>query len=199
MEEGTPAQWYPELFVGLGKLEGEYTIQLEKNAKPYSLSVPRRIAIPLIKAVKKELNHMEKLGVISCVRQPTKWCAGMMVVRKGNGNVCIYVDLTHLNKSVLKERHPLPTVEQSLAQLTGAQVFSTLDANSGFWQIPLDEESALLKTFITPFGITSAPEHIQRRMSEILADLNGVVCMIDDVLVYGETQEEHDRRLEKVL
>ena len=209
VEEGTPAQRYPELFVGLGKLEGEYTIQLEENAKPYSLSVPRRIAIPLTKAVKRELNRMEKLGVISRVRQPTKWCAGMVVVRKGNGNVRICVNLTHLNKSVLRERHPLPAVEQSLAQLAGAQVFSTLDANSGFWQIPLDEESALLTTFITPFGrycfhrlqfgITSAPEHFQRRMSEILADLDGVVCMIDDVLVYGDTQEEHDRRLEKVL
>ena len=56
VEEGTPAQRNPELFVGLGKLEGEYTIQLEENAKPYSLSVPCRIAIPLTKAVKRELN-----------------------------------------------------------------------------------------------------------------------------------------------
>ena len=134
---------------------------------------------------------MEKLGVILRVCQLTKWCAGMVVVRKGNGNVHICVDLTHLNKSVLRERHPLPTVEQSLAQLAGAQVFSTLDANSRFWKITLDEESTLLTTFITqfgrycfhrlPFGITSAPEHFQRQMSEILADLGGVVCMIDDV------------------
>ena len=106
-------------------------------------------------------------------------------------------------------RGTLPAVEQSLAHLAGAHVFSTLDANSGFWQIPLDEESALLTTFITPFGrycfhrlpfgVTSASEHFQRQMSEILADLDGVVCMIDDVLVYGITQEEHDSRLEKVL
>ena len=48
------------------------------------------------------------------------------------------VDLTHLNKSVHRERHSLPAVEQSLAQLAGARVFSTLDANLGFWQIQLD-------------------------------------------------------------
>ena len=100
-------------------------------------------------------------------------------------------------------------VEQSLAQLAGAQVFSTLDANSGFWQIPLERESALLTTFITPFGrycfhhlpfgITSAPEHFQRRMSEILTGLDGVVCMMDDVFIHGQTTEELDKRLEEVL
>ena len=119
------------------------------------------------------------------------------------------MDLTHLNRSVLRERHPLPAVEQSLAQLAGAVVFTTLDANSGFWQIPLDRESALLTTFITPFGrycfhrlpfgITSAPEHFQRRMSDILSDLEGVVCMMDDVLVHGGTREEHNQRLDNVL
>ena len=88
-------------------------------------------------------------------------------------------------------------------------MFSKIDANSGFWQIPLDKQSALLTTFITPFGryhfnrlpfgITSAPEHFQRRMSEVLSDLEGVVCLIDDVLVHGKSQEEHDHRLKKVL
>ena len=90
--------------------------------------------------------------MITRARQPTKWCAGMVVVPKENGKVRICVDLTHLNRSVLRERHPLPAVEKSLAQLAGAKVFSTLDANSGFWHIPLDRDSALLTTFITPFG-----------------------------------------------
>ena len=84
-----------------------------------------------------------------------------------------------------------------------------LDANSGFWQIPLSQMSIPLTTFITPFGrfcfhrlpfvITSAPEHFQRRMQEILGDVEGVVCLIDDVLIHGRTQEEHYERLLKVL
>ena len=106
---------YPQLFKGLGKLEGEYSIRLEEGAVLYALSVPRRVAIPLRKAVKEELQRMEKLGVITRVRQPTEWCAGMVVVPKDNGKVHICVDLTHLNRSVLRERHPLPAVEQSLA------------------------------------------------------------------------------------
>ena len=92
---------------------------------------------------------MEDLGVIAKVHKPTEWCAGMVVVPKANGKVRICVDLTNLNQSVRRERHPLPAVDQTLAQLAGAKVFSKLDANSGFWQIPLAPESAKLTTFIT--------------------------------------------------
>ena len=152
---------------------------------------------------------MEEMGVISKVEEPTEWCAGMVVVPKPNGKVRICVDLTKLNESVCRERHILPSVEQTLSQISGAKIFSKLDANSGFWQIELAKESAKLTTFITPFGrfcfnrlpfgITSAPEHFQRRMSEILSGLEGVVCLVDDVLVYGKTQNEHDQRLRAVL
>jgi len=133
----------------------------------------------------------------------------MVVVPKKSGQVRICVDLKPLNKSVLREVHPLPKVDETLAQLAGAKIFSKLDANSGFWQIPLSKPSRLLTTFITPmgrycfnklpFGISSAPEHFQRRMSELLADLEGVLCQMDDILVFGRDQAEHDRRLIAVL
>ena len=204
-----PVQQFPSLFQGLGKLQGEYSIKLQEGAKPYALSTPRRVPIPLIKSVKAELERMEKLGVIIRVSEPTDWCAGMVVVPKPNGQVRICVDLTRLNDSVCRERHPLPSVDQTIAQLAGAKVFSKLDANSGFWQIPISPESIPLTTFITPFGrysfkrlpfgITSAPEHFQRRMYEILGDLEGVVCLIDDILIHGKSQEEHDERLSQVL
>ena len=96
-----------------------------------------------------------------------------------------------------------------LAQLAGAKVFSKLDANSEFWQIPLSQPSRLLTTFITPmgrycfnklpFGILSAPEHFQRRMSELLTSLQGVLCHMDDILVFGKDDAEHNQRLETVL
>ena len=152
---------------------------------------------------------MEELGVIARVNQPTEWCAGMVVVPKANSKVRICVDLTRLNQSVKRERHPLPAVDQTLAQLAGAKVFTKLDANSDFWQIPLAPASSLSTTFITPFGhycfhrlpfaISSAPEHFQRHMSESLSGLTGAVCMIDDILVHGRTREEHDERLRIVL
>ena len=204
-----PVDQFSHLFSGLGKLEGDYTIKLQEGAKPFALSTPRRVPVPLLKPVKEELKRMEKLGVIVRVNEPTNWCAGMVPVPKKNSKVRICVDLTRLNKSVQRERHPLAAVEQVLAQLSGAKVFSKLNANSGFWQIPLAPESALLTTFITPFGrycfhrlpfgITSTPEHFQRRVSEVLTGIEGVVGMTDDVLVFGKNQEEHDKRLTEAL
>ena len=198
---------HQKLFHGLGNLKGEYRIQLRSDAQPFALSTPRRVAIPRMskKRKKKELEAMEKSGIISKVNQPTDWCSAMVVVPKNDGRVRICVDLTKLNESVKQGRHILPSVEQSLAQLGGAKVFSKLDANSGFWQVKLDPESALLTTFITPFrrfcfnrlpfGITSGPEYFQSRMSEVLDGLEGVVNQTDDTLVYGKTKAEHDQRL----
>ena len=89
-----PIQQFPSLFNGHGKLQGEYTIKIQEGATPYSLTTPRRVAIPLMKSVKAELERMETLGVISRVSKPTEWCAGMVVVPKPNGQVRTCVDLT---------------------------------------------------------------------------------------------------------
>ena len=72
---------------------------------------------------------MSRLGVISQIKEPIEWRAGMVPVQKNNGSVRLCVDLTHLNQSVKRERHQLPAVEQVLAQLTSATIFSKLDAN----------------------------------------------------------------------
>ena len=173
VKQEKPIECLPQLFQGLGRMQGE------------------------------------KLGVISRIESPTDWCAGMVMVPKPNKHVRICVDLTKLNENVRRERHPLPAVEQTMAQIAGSKVLSKLDANSGFWQIPLSPESSPLTTFITPFGrycfnrlpfgITSAPEHYQRRMAAIFQGLDGVVCLMDDVLVHGRTQQEHDERLHAVM
>jgi len=133
------------------------------------------------------------MEIISKVDEPTEWCAGMVVVRKANGKVRICVDLTKLNESILKEYHPLPSVDHTLAQLAGATMFSKLDANSGFWQIGLSPESAKLTTFFTlfarfcsnrlPFGISSTPKHFEKRISQVLEGTDGALCQMDDILV----------------
>ena len=88
----------------------------------------------------------------------------------------------------------MPTTEETLAKVSGAKVVSKLDANSGFWQRKLSEDSKLLTTFITPwgrycftrlpFGVSSAPEHFQKSMERILERLQGVVCQVDDILLF---------------
>ena len=202
-------QEFPSLFTGLGKLETPYHITLKEDAVPLSLTTPRLVPQPLLPKVEAEIKKMVETGVISPITEPTTWCNPLVPVLKPNGNVRICVDLQVLNKAVKREIHPMATVQDSLAQLADAKVMSKLDANSGFWQIPLDDESKLLTTFITPFGryyfnrlpfgITSAPEVFQRTMSQILSGLSGVVCHMDDVLIHGKSQEEHDHRVRMVL
>ena len=131
---------------------------------------------------------MESLGVISEVYKPSAWCAEMVVVPKKSSAIRICVDYRPLNENVFTEIHPFPTVDANLSKLAGSTVFSKLDYNCGFWQILLEESSRDLTTFITllgrfrfkklPFGINSAPEHFQCRMSDILAGLNGAIVHI---------------------
>ena len=202
-------QQFPSLFTGLGTLQGDYEIKLKPDAKPFSLGTARNIPLPLRDKVKQELSNMEAQGVISKVQKPTQWCAGMVIVSKKSGGVRVCVDLKPLNRCVLREYHPLPKVDEVLAQLTGATMFSKLDANSGFWQVPLSHNCRELTTFITPFGryhynklpfgISSAPEHFQRRMLSLLEGLDGVVCVMDDILVFSRTKQEHNNRLQAVL
>ena len=130
------------------------------------------------------------------VNTPTDWCAPIVVVPKArNDAIRLCVDPTKLNESGRRENYPLPSTDQLLAQLAGATVFSKLDCNSGFYQVPLAEDSQELTTFITPIGrfcfgrllfeISSGLEVFHRMMPQLLSDIPGVICDIDDVLVSG--------------
>ena len=129
----------------------------------------------------------------------------MVVIPIPNGTAGICADMKPLDKSVGRLHHQLPTVDESLGQVDGANIFTKLDANSGFWQISLDLDSQLLPTGITPaewycftklpFSIVSATEMFQQRMATILQWLDRVKCQMDDILVYGHSQEVHDEHV----
>ena len=152
---------------------------------------------------------MKDNGVIEEVTEPTEWVSPIVPVLKPSGDVRICVDLKKLNQSVERERYVIPTVDEIVHQLRGSSVFSKLDAASGFWQIPLDPETAKLTTFITPFGryfmkrlpfgISSAPKIFQRTMTELLRGIDGVICYSDDILCHTYTMEEHEMPLGRVF
>ncbi|XP_041369667.1 uncharacterized protein K02A2.6-like [Gigantopelta aegis] len=132
-----------------------------------------------------------------------------MVAVVRNGKVRICIDPSDLNKVMLREHHPMKTVEEVVSEIAGAQVFSVLDAKSGFLQICVHEESSFLTTFNTPvgryrwlrlpFGIKSAPEIFQRIMDQMLEGISGATAVMDDILVAARTVEEHDIILRKVI
>lgn len=106
-------------------LQQPYSIKLKPD-DPFSLAPPRRVAIPLLRNMKAELERTEGLGVISRIEEPTEWCSGMVPVPAENGAVQLCVNLTHLNETVCREKYILPSVEETLGSLTGAQVFRNL-------------------------------------------------------------------------
>jgi hypothetical protein len=105
-----------------------------------------------------ELEELERGGVIQRVDEPTSWYAPIVIVPKRTSgtaapNIRVCVDLPRLNNSVERETYCLPAIDQLLAGLAGATVFSKLDCNSAFNQVMLSAESAKLTTFISPFGL----------------------------------------------
>ncbi len=184
-------------------------IQLKDDCVPYSISTPRRIPLPLVPKVKEEIDKMLKVGVIVEEEGPTDWCSPIVPVTKPNGRIRICVDLKKLNQAVKRERFVIPTVEDILGRMSGSVMFSHLDASSGYWQMPLDEQSSRLTTFITPFGryrftrvpfgITSASEIYQREMNRILNGIQGVEVYQDDVMIHSKDEKDHDEILKRVL
>ena len=150
---------------------------------------------------------MQQIWVIEPVEHPTLWVSSMVTIVKPN-KLRICIDPRRLNEAVHREHYPLLTVEV-VSKLAGAKYFSTFDATSGFWQIPLDEASRQLITLNTqfgrykfkrlPFGISSAPEVFQRIMHQMFDLIDSCAIIMDDILVWGATEENHDERTVRVL
>ena len=143
--------------------------------------------------LKEELNRMESLDAIEKVNDPSDWVNSLVIVEKPN-RVRICLDPRNLNRAIKKEHYPMKIVEDITHQLAGAKFFSTLDASNGFWSIVLDQDSSRLTTFNTPFGryrykrlpfgISSAPEVFQKRMSQIFENIEGCDVIMDHILVW---------------
>ena len=202
---------FPNLFSGkIGKLKD---FKLKFHVDPTVVPTKQqhfRIPFHLRQKVGEELDQLEADGLIEKVNGPTTWISPIHVVpKKQEGEIRIVVDARRVNKAIKRVRHITPTLDDLVVKLNGAAFFSKVDFNSGYRQVELDEESRELTTFSThqglyrdtrlSFGYCAAAEMFQYIVSNVLSGINGALNISDDIVVYGSTAEEHDRRLAQTL
>jgi len=181
---------------------------VDERVKAVSQSY-RRIPAPLEDKVNEKLDDLLKSGIIEKVDRPSKWISAMVVEPKRNGDIRICVDMRQVNKAIVREKHPMPTIDEILLKVAGSVKFSCLDIAQSFHQVEIEESSRHLTTFITSkglfryrrllFGISCAPEKFQKILECVLAGCSGCLNFIDDILVFGRSEKEHNSRLEAVL
>ncbi|KAG1257677.1 hypothetical protein G6F68_009191 [Rhizopus microsporus] len=195
---------------GLGKISKEYEHIIElKNPNELIKTKPYRLTWEEDTHLKEELKQLLEKGLI----RPSKgrWTSPVFFVQKKDKGLRLVVDFRKLNKNTKKMVYPLPHINELLDSLGGATVFSTLDAASGYWQVPLHEDSIEKTGFITkygtyeflvmPFGLCTASDTYQRMMSSLMAPFIGrfVFVFIDDIIVYSKNIDEHLTHLRTVF
>lgn len=188
------------------KIKGvKLRIPIDKHVSPVSQHA-RRPPLALLPRIEEKLNDLQKAEAVS---EYSQWLSPLVPIVKDNGELRLCVDMRRANEAILRENHLMPTFEDFLPQLRKAKFFSRLDVKEAFHQVELEESCRYITTFITHkgvyryrrlmFGVSCAPEMFQRIMEQILAECDNVINYIDDILVFGETELEHDKALSKVL
>ena len=193
----------------LGALKAtEHRIELLPDSKP--VHQPPYRAGPLQREMeKKEIDSMLAKGVIEPAT--TDWASPIVFVPKPDGSLRFCVDYRRLNALTIRDSYPIPRMDECIDSLGEAVIFSTLDCNSGYWQIPVAQEDKDKTAFIShyglyrwlrmPFGLKNAPGTFQRAADIILASVKWQFALVylDDIIVYSKSIEEHLDHLASVL
>ena len=139
------------------------------------------------------------------------WGAPVLFVKKKDGSIRFCIDYRELNRVIIKNKYPLPRIDDLFDQLQGAQVFSKTDLRSGYHQLKIKGKDIPKTTFQTryghyeflvmPFGLTNAPTASMDLMNRVFHEYldQFVIVFIDDILIYSKSQEEHEEHLRIVL
>jgi hypothetical protein len=159
------------------------------------------MATPELAELKDQIKELLEKGFIRPSSSP--WGAPVIFVSKKNGTQRLCVDYRALNEVIVKNKHPLPRIDDLLDQLCGACVFSKIDLRSGYHQLKIREYD-IPKTAFVPryglyeytvisFGLTNAPAYFMYLMNKVFMEYldKFVVVFIDDILVYSRSEEEH--------
>lgn len=202
---------YPGLCRGIGKLKN---VQVKLHVDPSVPPIARRhsrVPFHLRDKVAAELKRLEEEDVIEKVEGPTEWMSRIVAVPKPHnpGNIRICIDMREANKAIMRTRHVTPTIEDLISDLNGASIFSKIDLKAGYHQLELHSDSRNITTFSThcglfrykrlSMGVNSAAETFQHTIQTLLADINGVKNVSDDIIIYGRNRTDHEAALEKTL
>ncbi|KAJ9520558.1 hypothetical protein QJQ45_007406 [Haematococcus lacustris] len=186
----------------------DHRIEVEPGKRPptrptYNMSTSE------LAELKAQITEMQEKGFIRPSTSP--YAAGVLFVRKKDGTFRMCVDYRPLNRITIKNKYPLPRVENMLDRLHGATVFSKIDLRQGYHQIRIAPEDIPKTAFSTryghfeftvlPFGLCNAPATFQRLMNDIFRQEldDHVIVYLDDILIFSRTHEEHARHLDRVL
>ena len=202
---------YHDVFSGLGKLKVEpVKITLREDAIPVQRPC-RCVPIAIRKKFQEELDSLVKKGVLTKLdkNEVTEWLNSFLNVTKPNGELRVCLDPTGLNPFIIRPVCNSYTLDEVSYMLKEAKVFSVVDANKGFFQLPLHEDSKKLTAMLTPCGVyvynvlamgfSLASDVFESTIRDIIKDLNGIVNIADDLLVYGTDDDDHDRNLLALL
>ena len=138
----------------------------------------------------------------------SEWASPIVLVPKKNGSLRFCVDYRRLNAKTVPDAYSLPRIEYCLDSLGDAEIFTTLDCNEGYWQVPVEPEDRDKTTFTSylgtfrytrmPFGLRNAPATFQRSLDIILSGVRWQSCLIylEDVIVLSRSTDEHLRHVE---
>jgi hypothetical protein len=171
--------------------------------RPYKMSVEE------LKELKKQSTVLQEVGYIRPSSSP--WEASVLFVQKKDGSQKMCVDYRSLNDVTVKNKYPLPRIEDLFDQMRGARVFSKIDLRSGYHQMrirPSDIPKTAFSTryglyefTVMSFGLTNAPAYFMNLMNKVFMEYldRFVVVFIDDILIYSGSESDHEQHLRLVL
>ena len=188
--------------------EIEFCIEVTPGTDPISIP-PYRMAPAELKELKVQIQDLIEKGFIRPSTSP--WGAPVLFVKKKDGSLRLCIDYRQLNKVTVKNKYPLPRIDDLFDQLQGAQCFFKINLRSGYHQLRIREEDIPKTAFRTryghyeflvmSFGLTNAPAAFMDLMNRVFRPFldQFVIVFIDDILVYSHSEPEHEEHLKMVL
>jgi hypothetical protein len=200
---------FPEDLPGLSlDREIEFSIDLLPGLGPIS-KAPYRMTPAELKELKEQLQELLDKGFVRPSVSP--WGAPMLFVKKKDGSMRFCIDYREINRVTVRNKYPLPRIDNLFDQLQGAQIFSKIDLRSGYHQLKIKPDDVPKTAFRTryehheflvmPFGLTNALAAFMDLMNKVFKPFldQFVVVFIDDILIYSKSKEDHERHLRLVL